>query len=232
MKRSYAHLLPLLLGILIILPALAAVSPAKAYSEVLDQSNDPLPVTVTAIPAVVPNSLFQSFKPVLPRLTSVDLRVANYNKTVYATMEVRIREGSFSGPILGASPFTVPPDHNKTNTILIHVTFPSPIDVTPGSTYLIELFWSSNKDQDVWWAEKYLNPYADGQALGPDGAPTDDSDFHFQTWGTIAVGGEVISTPAGSYASLLVAATAASALVLGYRLAKRRPSTSPFSAKY
>ena len=224
MKRSYARLFPLL-SILIMLPALVATLPAKAYlGEVLDQSHDPLWL-VSSQPGI-PNSLFQSFKPALPFLTSVDLRLLNDNKTSAYVMEVRIRQGAFSGPILGSTQFTVPPDHNETNTILVHVTFPYPIRVTPGSTYLIDLFWSSEANAyRVWWT-RGADTYPDGMALGSAGTPLEVSDFNFQTWGTFSVGGDVIPAPAGSYASLLLAATVATAtVVLGYRLSKKKPSS-------
>ncbi len=226
MKRPYLRLFPLLLSILIILPALAATLPAKAYpGEVLDQSNDP-PWLVSSQPSI-PNSLFQSFKPTLPFLTSVDLRLLNDNKTSAYVMEVRIREGSFSGPILGSAKFTVPPDHNETNTILIHVTFPYPIRLTPGSTYLIDLFWSSETNAyRVWWT-RGADMYPNGQALDATGNPLEVSDFNFQTWGILSVGGEIIMTPAGSYAFVFFAAIAATAtFLLGYGLTRKKRSSS------
>jgi len=224
MKRSSAILFPLLLSILILLPTVLAVAlPAKAYSyEFLDQVNDPLPATMWRYSSL---DAFQSFTPTLPSLTAVDIRLKNSNSTHTLSFTVKIRQGKWNGTVLGSQTAVVP--YSFGNGTLLHVEFLPIIILMPSATYVIEVDFPKSYDMygmaNVWWAMRDDDPYPGGMQI-ESGEPIPTDDFSFRTWGTFSVGGEVIPTAAGNYASLLVATTAASVIVVGYGLAKRKPA--------
>lgn len=210
--------------------------------EVLDQSNDPLPIEHGYGWAAFPNSHFQSFKPTLPTLTSVDLRFTNYD-TQSHTVEVKIREETPAGTVLGLSPLTVPSNQRYPNGVRLHVTFPSPIHLASGNTYLIEVLWDTNDDSPIYWAANSSDPYPEGMAVEQGGQPVDrtqNNDFNFQTWGYApAVGGEfvyisnnenyLISTQLGDHSFLLTLALIASMAVFGHRLVKKKSNANSSS---
>lgn len=102
-------------------------------------------------------SLFQSFKPATPLLASVELRLANLSGGALTT-QVRIRQGSPTGPILGvASALALEPGPT-------HFDFLGAVAVEPESSHVIELVVPP--PGGAAWYSSFTGAYPRGQGFG------------------------------------------------------------------
>ncbi|HEY6945734.1 MAG TPA: hypothetical protein VI431_11395 [Candidatus Acidoferrum sp.] len=124
-------------GLLVLIISLAslAISLAKVRM-VFDQTNTGLPLGTLSQNASNFSPLGQSFTPTLTSLNFVNLLLLTDNGG--ATVEVNIRLGSISGPILGTSqptviPFSIAPSVSS-------FRFSTPVTLIAGDLYVIEPF--------------------------------------------------------------------------------------------
>ncbi len=134
--------------ILIVLWASPVIVMAHPY--IIDQSNDETNGfgNSTCSPAIHSLLFFspmgQGFTPTLTSLSVVELRTRDFapKNSLGVNLVVKIHQGSFAGPIIGTS-FTVTlPDGFGISDILggvTHFDFPSPVPLTPGALYFLEV---------------------------------------------------------------------------------------------
>ncbi|MFX1579507.1 MAG: LamG-like jellyroll fold domain-containing protein, partial [Promethearchaeota archaeon] len=131
-----------------------------------------------------PGSLFQSFVPSEPCLGGVVLGlVAGGTFPVTGlTNEIRIRDGSFDGAILGTTTQFISGPRETGESIYVRYNFLEPLTLIPGHTYVIE--WASPYEGSTYlsWLYANDNPYPNGMALLNDGTPIPDKDLLFATY--------------------------------------------------
>lgn len=95
----------------------------------------------------------QEFTPSAPVLAGVDVELVATNASGDDTITVNIRKGNIENPVLATASQTV---SQSIHAGLIHFDFPSPLAVTPGDTYVLEVqgtesthAWSGSK-QDLY----------------------------------------------------------------------------------
>lgn len=116
----------------------------------------------------------QSFKPTNPLFTKFAVYLENPSPAT--TLYVYFRSGSISGTSLWSGSFNVP---GPALAGWIEVGLPSPVAVTPGSTYVIELRdWVGN----VRWYVDPAGTYPDGNAI-VGSSPLPSQDYMFRTYG-------------------------------------------------
>jgi hypothetical protein len=138
----------------------------------------------------------QEFMPSLSPLTGVDVHIMTANHFGADTITLNIREYSvlpLSGPILSSRTSQSLPDGFSG---WLHFDLPTPVAVTPGSKYVIEL---AEVKMTFGWYVFYGNAYLNGRAISNNNF-WDDIDFTFRTYGSTTVGGVV--TPTDSLAVL------------------------------
>jgi hypothetical protein len=116
----------------------------------------------------------QSFKPINPLFTGFSVYLENTG-AVSRVVTMNLRSGSIGGSILGTKSFTLA---GPTAAGFINVDMSSPVTVTPGSTYVLQLAVSG---ANVRW-------YADAGAGYPGGTAIRDglvwtTDYGFKTYG-------------------------------------------------
>jgi len=131
---------------------------------------------------------------------------------------VKTREGTPSGTVMASQQVQVPGSLLYPGA-LFHVTFALPVQVTPGNTYLIEVYWGSTNSTGVSW----MSPDADTYPRGNGGMGSSPAgwDLNFQTWGLQTVGGEVMPTPLTSIMPVAVLLGVASLVLAAPKLSKR-----------
>ena len=118
----------------VVLLALSAGRTAAAHDFVVDQSNEPTPMSHHSIQYYMP--LGQEFVPTMPQLDVVELDILDLSGTGPAELRVRIRHDAFDGPVLGESAIvTMAPWHDGA----LHFDFPEPVPLTPGQRHIIEV---------------------------------------------------------------------------------------------
>ena len=138
-----------------------AIPLANAQTYIIDQQNDPQPITQKDSVAVAASG--QTFKPTLGGIDFAEFIFNNFDGTP-GQMSLQIRDG-IGGTILGTSDvLNVPGD----NTFAYYrFTFPSRISLTPGHTYALEPLQLGGGT--VWICERLENNYADGAAYWGNG---------------------------------------------------------------
>jgi len=142
--------------------ALSALTIPLAGAQIIDQQNDPQPITQKDAVAVTASG--QTFKPTLGGIDFADFIFNNFDGTP-GQMSLRIRDG-IGGTILGTSDIVNVPGDNTFN--YYRFTFPSQITLTPGHTYALEPFQLSGGT--VWICERLEDNYADGAAYWGSGS--------------------------------------------------------------
>jgi hypothetical protein len=154
---------------LLLLIVSVTISPAKADT-IFDQTNTGLPGGTLSQNLLVFSPLGQSFTPTLTSLNFVNLLTDNGS----ATLEVNIRLGSITGPILGTSqpaviPFTFAPNFAS-------FSFSTPVTLIAGNLYVIEPFVVSG---DTLIVSTNTNNYPGGTQILA-GIPQPNNDLWFQ----------------------------------------------------
>jgi len=107
----------------------------------------------------------QEFTPQVDNIVAVDIYFGAFGGSP-TSATVKIRENTITGPILGEKTQTIVPGlHDVFNPLIAHFDFDSPISLTPGNLYVIEVFTAK---QDGWLGDddNFGNTYPDGIALG------------------------------------------------------------------
>ena len=97
-----------------------------------------------------------------------------YNTTI------KIRSGTSDGTVLATATTLVPGPQRVGAQPLAYFEFLSPIQVTPGETYVIE--WIPPGDKILTWMAAEGDPYSGGTAFGCTGVAIPQEDFIFTTY--------------------------------------------------
>ena len=189
MIRSVTTVIASLVAVGIVLGVLLApgheLTPAEAHG-VADQSQTQS--NQTGFNSNVPQQ--QSFKPTAGSLLAVDVKLSSaFSDYPDLVWTVAIRSSFRFGPIIGLQTMK----GLTYNDAIYHVDFPSPIAVTPGDTYWLEVSGEFNYLQ--WSFQSTGNPYANGS---PDSDLTTayaNADRYFVTYGAPAVTPSPSPTP-------------------------------------
>jgi hypothetical protein len=147
-------------------PLIAAASDLA----VIDQENVPTNMSGLLFPYF---SVGQEFTPELAGLDTVVLW-SRYGPASDTTVQVVIRRGTITGPVMGAS-LETPLTAGWIGEIQFE--FPSLVFLMPGSVYVIELL---SVDGDDWFVQYDNNgSYPDGRMI-TNGTPSDGIDLWFQ----------------------------------------------------
>jgi len=161
---------------------LGLIAPAFA-DEVAEQSNTPAGATTGhSLPGGV-GSIFQSFVPSHSPISAVELRMRTGGGFPAGgrTTTLRIRAGSFDGPILGSADVTVPGPLGTGVLLPVTWTFAVPIEVDPGATHVIECI---DLEPTIlqWLGQGGGSTYPLGTFIGPSGIASPDIDLSFITY--------------------------------------------------
>lgn len=132
----------------------------------------------------------QSFKPAVSSIVGVDIKASSAfsdDPSLYFT--IQIRKSFRFGPIIGIASHV----GLTYNPAVVHVDFPSPIPVTPGDTYWLEVSGDGNHLQ--WVTQLTGNPYANGAADSEVTAVYPDADRYFVTYNGPAITATPVATP-------------------------------------
>ncbi len=180
----------------------AALLGATTFAQsalILDQHND----AFISQGFSTPQQIGQSFVPDLPLLAAVELQINDQNLgdgNGFGAF-IRILDGSLAGPVLGTSSTVEFPDTPAgpfSPTFAALFEFATPVALTPGNTYVIEVFPSATTLGSIGvFATGFNNDgYAKGTAfatvLTPNFEPTD---LWFRTYAPVpepATGGLVL----------------------------------------
>jgi hypothetical protein len=134
-----------------------AFSEANAQIYVIDQQNDPEPITQKdAVAAVTPG---QTFVPTLDGIGFADFLLNNFSGV---TGEVSAELlGGINGAIIGASDVVDIPGDNTFS--YYRFLFPSQITLTPGQTYALEV--GQVGGGTVWICHQLADTYSEGTAF-------------------------------------------------------------------
>jgi hypothetical protein len=128
----------------------------------------------------------QEFTPTAPVLTGVDVHLATVTRGGDDTITVNIRKGNIENPVLATASQSVPEGFDG----LKHFDFPSPLIVTPGDTYILQV--QATKPTHAWSGTSAATRlglrlfqsevfYPGGRAI-VFGRLAEDSDMLFQTY--------------------------------------------------
>lgn len=130
-------------------------STGVAVANIIDQRNDALPPTIAW--NLIPQDVGQSFTPTLTSLSWVELYMegGHIAGRPSATVLVRIRQGSITGPILATSGSQTVSDNYFD---YLHFDFATPVALTPGQPYVIQpkvtsasvSFYTDGRRQDTY----------------------------------------------------------------------------------
>jgi len=161
---------------LILNPLVTSVS-----AESIDQSND-----ASRDHVANRGSWGQSFTPTMKLLTQVDLALDSVGNGNTYTVTVNILE-SWDGTILGSATATVPPGvRNNDVGEFISFVFSTPIELTPGTQYIIQVdleqyYHQGGTSDMISWYVHDTDSYSGGTAI-QNGVERSD-DMIFRTWG-------------------------------------------------
>jgi Ca2+-binding RTX toxin-like protein len=151
---------------------------------VADQVNNPATATSSSCgnPPAGLGSLFQSFTPAVPKLARVELRmrVGPAFPAAGAHTTIRVRAGSPSGAILGTATTFIPAPQLPGQQLVVGFSFPSPLVVTPGNTFVVE--WVAANGTILSWMVRTDNPYSRGHMFGCTGVAVPGNDMNFVTF--------------------------------------------------
>ncbi len=165
------------LALILIIGAVAPfmIGDVLAHGNV-DQSN---PVGAGGSQILANGPVAQEFTPSQPILVAVDVNLSLAIDEGSDTLTVNIREGSLASPVLATTSQLVAPCPNIPPFAcgLTHFDFPSPLMVTPGNTYILEL--QATKTTHAW--VRADGGYSRGAAI-IQGIVEPAFDFSFQTY--------------------------------------------------
>jgi uncharacterized repeat protein (TIGR01451 family) len=126
----------------------------------------------------------QEFTPSAPALVGVDVELVATNASGDDTITVNIRKGNIGNPVLATASQIVP---ESIDAGLMHFDFPSPLAVTPGETYVLEV--QATKSTHAWSGSKQ-DLYPRRQAivygrLAEEEEGLEGWDLYFQTYTVI-----------------------------------------------
>lgn len=160
------------------LPILGAVDVGIYNVETLDQSFNPGFGGIGWNWVQTHQPIGQSFTPTYPQLWRVDLGLDNPVGNP-VTLTLNIRQGTIIGTVVSAENFTVP--LGGPSWISVYFSPYPGVNVTPGSTYVIELVGSGVYNVR-WYTQVSGAAYAGGSAI-TDGNPQTGADYVFKTYG-------------------------------------------------
>jgi len=144
----------------------------------IDQSNDPAPTGGSSVPALAP--LGQSFTPSTSSFNAVDLYL-NLPSVVpmgNGDVEVRIHSGSITDPLIATSSNIVTVTNAGIPVERYRFKFASPVAVTPGNLYVIEVVHTAGATVGVWGAGA---TYPGGTRITNGAATSGDISFELGT---------------------------------------------------
>ena len=147
---------------------------ADAQGILVDQSNDQTPWwSLTPWNLKVGEPVGQEFVPALSGLDFVDARFSEREGSASSlTIQVLIREGSITGPVVGSSSQVT-----FFGNVIQRFDFPSTVPLTPGQTYVMHFFHETPTDYSI--AADPTMSYFSGQAIRS-GTPLDGYDLWFR----------------------------------------------------
>ena len=151
----------------------------------VDQVNDPPTGTSISCGNDPPfGSIYQGFTPTGALLTAVELRIRDGGgfPAEGVSSTVQIRSGGPSGPVLGSRTIQLAPGGTGVQR-LVRYTFATPLTLTPGSLYVIELM-EVRPIIYSWMGSTEGNPYPGGITYGCTGNEIPDWDMNFRTFGS------------------------------------------------
>jgi hypothetical protein len=158
-----------------------------AASGVVDQENDQ-EATASYSCGSSGASLWQSFVPGTADLAALALRLraGGAFPDTGATIDVDVRSGDVTGPVLGSAKTMVEGPQVPGANLRVRFDFPVPIALTPGGNYVIEYHSPTPAGTPagmvVSWFGRFDDPYPSGRAFGCDGAPIAERDYNFVTY--------------------------------------------------
>ncbi|HET9476398.1 MAG TPA: hypothetical protein VFP63_02795 [Dehalococcoidia bacterium] len=116
----------------------------------------------------------QEFTPSKSVLVGVDVRLVDFNNTGNATMTARVRSGTIGGPVV-AEATRILPQNLLGAAEWVRFDFPSPVIVTPGNLYVLEL---DSNNASHGWSRSATNAYPGGASIFQGVAGSIDWSFH------------------------------------------------------
>jgi len=143
---------------------------------IVDQSNAG---SVTGFITIDASPIGQEFVPTIGSLDVVELYLHHFfaGDGLSNQVEVTIRSGSITGPILGTSQVVTVGDFGQEG--IVDFQFPSTISLNPGSLYVIQLVDLNGPGNVEGLGTTQFAAYSDGQAIY-DGIPDPTRDFYFE----------------------------------------------------
>ena len=131
--------------------------------------------------------LYQGFVPTVDTLVAVDLRLRK-SGTLPAegvTTSIKIREGAYTGPVVGESSALVMPGTGTSGPQMVHFDFEPTLSLVPGNLYLIE--WLALVTEPGVWSLSWMatldaDSYPTANAWGCTLIELTTTDFNFITY--------------------------------------------------
>ena len=157
--------------------SIALAGDADAQGTLVDQSNDQThPWSLAQWTLRVGDPVGQEFVPTLGGLDFVEaVFFAREGSDATATIQVFVRDGSITGPVVG---FSIPVTFLASTLGSIHrFDFPSTVPLTPGQTYVMHLFQDTPQNYSI--GADTAMAYTSGQMIRS-GVPFDGYDLWFR----------------------------------------------------
>ena len=148
-----------------------ACSGAEAEIFVIDQQNDPQPITQKD--SVIGLVLIQTFRPTFPGIDFADF-ICNAFEAAPAQLSVRVRDG-VGGPILGTSGVVAIPNDNSIDWY--RFVFPSRVALTPAQSYALEVIQVGGGSG---WIGRTNEDHYPGSIAYWDGVTPKNFDYNFR----------------------------------------------------
>ena len=126
----------LVLAIASVALAVDSQSPRTASAHgIIDQQFDSSGGNLTIFPS---SPMGQEFTPTLTPMVAADVKLSRANSSGDANITVRVRDATIDGAILGEVTQLVP-EGAPSVQVFVHFDLPTPITLTPGQTYVLEV---------------------------------------------------------------------------------------------
>jgi hypothetical protein len=176
-----------LLAVAVLAIVLALSSAQNVFAATLDQKQEESPYNYT-IQILSSSPIGQEFKPSLSILEAVEVKIGTMNQGGDDTVTLTVRRWTITGTVIA----TASKDLVQGSEGWVYFSL-TPVFVTPGSTYVIQLQATKNT---FGWLASSSNPYPRGVAIDTEPGEGTHSepeiDFCFRTYGSGST-----STPAG-----------------------------------